>query len=154
MASDSPSEEERAEQEEKLLSGHVWKWYAYCPLGGSCRKNGAPIGGFFSEARAKKAVLNHLVGSRFHCLSQEQAEIEASAVRSVMEFQCKDNALSDGDDNRSQRSDGDMSRRSQRDRLIGETPLERETSLTRATSQSKASDGRDLQATAESKSVS
>ena len=57
MASDLPSEEERAEQEEEQLKpGKVWKWYAYCPLGDSCSKGGSTLGGFFSEGRSEQAV--------------------------------------------------------------------------------------------------
>ena len=106
MASDLPSEEERAEQaEEQLLPGHVWKWYAYCPLGGSCSEGGATLGGFFSEGRSKQAVINHLMGSTYHGLNEEQANFEASAVEAVIKMQFKDNALSDGDGTRSQRSE-------------------------------------------------
>jgi len=91
MASDLPSEEEHADQEEVLKPGHVWKWYAYCPLGGSCSKGGATLGGFFSEGRSKQAVLNHLTGSTYHGLSEDQAEFEASAVEAVIKMQVKDN---------------------------------------------------------------
>jgi len=115
MSSRSEQEERAEQEEEQLKPGNVWKWYAYCPLGGSCSKGGATLGGFFSEARSKQAVLNHLVGSTYHGLSDELAEFEATAVEAVIKMQVKDNALSDGDGNRSQRSDGDRSRRSQRD---------------------------------------
>ena len=116
MSSRSEQEERAEQEEEQLKPGNVWKWYAYCPLGGSCSKGGATLGGFFSEGRSKQAVLNHLMGSTYHGLNEEQANFEASAVEAVIRRQVKDDALSEDDGNKSHESDGDRSRRSHKDK--------------------------------------
>jgi len=56
------------------------------------------------------------MGSMYHGLNEEHANYEASAVGAVLKMQVKDDALSEGDGNKSQKSDGDRSRRSHRDK--------------------------------------
>jgi len=59
----------------------VTKYYAYCPYGQECSKGCATLGGFFSEARARLAIENHLSGSPYHKLSEDSAALEAQAAQ-------------------------------------------------------------------------
>lgn len=53
------------------------KYYSWCPHGDLCAKKGKTLGGYWTEARARQAVFNHLRSSSYHMFEQETAQMEA-----------------------------------------------------------------------------